>query len=337
MGLYRRRRIYWFSIMFEGQRTRESLKTDNKKVAEKLYAKVLTDIVAGRYFEATEAKTRKFDEMVARYLSKHAHSRDIYTTKPLLNSFGGYTLAQITTPLIAEYQDERLEEVKEATVYQELSLLRRMFNVARRRWKWVKENPVSDGDLSFSVGSRNARDRWLTVEEELTLLEKATNPAWLRPLLIAALHTGMRRGEVLSLTWMNIDLKRNILRVERSKNGEKRSIPLSRTLQETLKAIKVREISGRVFPVSVRSLRVAFERALGKAEIKDFHFHDLRHTFATRLVQNGVDLYKVKELLGHKTVAMTMRYAHHYSESLRSSVEVLDECHNFATIENGRV
>ena len=108
-------------------------------------------------------------------------------------------------------------------------------------------------------------------------------------------------------------------------------------LQETLRTIKVRDISGRVFPIAESSLRKPFGKALEKAEIKNFHFHDLRHTFATRLVQNGVDLYKVQKLLGHKTIAMTMRYAHHYPESLRSSVEVLDTCHNFVTIESRRV
>jgi site-specific recombinase XerD len=71
-----------------------------------------------------------------------------------------------------------------------------------------------------------------------------------------------------------------------------------------------------------------------KAKLQDVRFHDLRHTFATRLVQAGVDLYKVKELLGHKTISMTMRYAHHYPESLRSSVEVLDICYNSATVDN---
>jgi len=96
----------------------------------------------------------------------------------------------------------------------------------------------------------------------------------------------------------------------------------------------VRDISGRVFPIAIRSLRVAFERTLKKAKIENFHFHDLRHTFATRLVQNGVDIYKVKELLGHKTISsMTMRYAHHYPESLRDSVEIMDAfCYNSVTI-----
>ena len=197
MGLYKRDNTYWFSIMHEGRRIRKSLETDNKKLASRLFAKVQTDMIEGRYFEASQAKTRTFGEMVREYMAKHAHSRDSYTIKPLLDFFGGLTLFQINTPLVAEYQDERLEDLAEATVYQELSLLRRMFNVARKRWRWVKENPVSDGDLSFSIGNRNARDRWLTIEEKERLIANATNPHWLRPFLITALHTGIRRGKTL--------------------------------------------------------------------------------------------------------------------------------------------
>jgi len=333
MGLYKRGNTYWFAVMFERRRIRESLNTDNRKMAEKLYAKVLTDLVEGRYFEGTKSKNVTFDDMSKKYLERHAHSRDEHTIKKLKAFFSGYTLAEIATPLVAEYQDVRSKKVKPATVYQELSLLRRMFNVAKKRWKWVRENPVSDGDLSFSVGNKNARGRWLTPEEQANLITAATNPHWLRSLLVSALHTGMRRGELLALEWRDIDFGRMFIRIEKSKNGEKRSIPMSKTLQATLRAIRVRDISGRVFPISVRSLREAFKAALTKAEIENFKFHDLRHTFATRLVQNGVDLYKVKELLGHKSIAMTMRYAHHYPESLRSSVEVLDVCHNFATID----
>jgi site-specific recombinase XerD len=99
---------------------------------------------------------------------------------------------------------------------------------------------------------------------------------------------------------------------------------MSNTIYEIFTAMKVRKLSERVFPVAARSVRQAFEKVIKKTGIKDFRFHDLRHTFATRLVQRGVDLYKVKELLGHKSIQMTMWYAHHYPESLRSSVEVLD-------------
>lgn len=331
MGLYRRGKFYWYSIKYQGKRIQESLKTDNKKFAEKFYAKILTDIIEGRYFEKLKAKTITFREMVEKYMSQYQKIRDKQTVTLLLPAFGHLTLAEITTEIVSDYRNGRLKIVKPATVYQELSLMRRMFNVARREWKWIKENPVAD--LSFAVGNKNARDRWLTPEEEKKLLDCATNPSWLRNLLMVALHTGMRRGEILNLKWQDVDLTRRLLTVQRSKNGEKRSIPMSKTLYNKLSEIKIRDISGRVFPIAVRSLRAAYDKTLDKAGIKEFHFHDLRHTFATRLVQNGVDLYKVKELLGHKSLVMTMRYAHHYPESLRSSVEVLDSCYNCATFQ----
>ena len=329
MGLYHRGKFFWFSITYQGERIQESLKTDNRKLAEKLYAKVLTDIVEGRYFETAKAKTIQFQAMTDKYLKEHAHSRDTLTVNTLMMFFSGYMIAQITTKAIAEYRNMRLKTVKPATVYQELALLRRMFNVAIKEWEWFKDNPVSR--LSFSVGNRNARVRWLTMEEDKLLLEKATNPAWLRSLLTVALHTGMRRGEILDLRWQNVDLLKRLIRIVKSKNGEMRSIPMSNTLVNLFKEMNVRDISGRVFPISKSSVRHAFDKVVEKVNLKDFRFHDLRHSFATRLVQNGVDLYKVKELLGHKTITMTMRYAHHYPESLRSSVEVLDHCYNSAT------
>jgi len=331
MGLYRRGKTFWFNIMYQGRRMQESLGTDDRKLAEKIYAKTLTDIIEGRYFDSVKAKNTLFEEMVEKYLDEHAHSRDEHTVKKLRAFFKGYTLFEMNTRLVAEYRNLRSKKVKPATVYQELALLRRMFNVAIREWEWIKDNPVAR--LSFSVGNKNARDRWLTLEEEGRLLEQATNPRWLRTLRMVALHTGMRRGEILGLEWPSVDLNRRAIMVQRSKNGEKRIIPMSATLLNTLQGAKVRGIAGKVFPVSVRSLRVAFDGALKKAGIENCHFHDLRHTFATRLVQNGVDLYKVKELLGHKSITMTMRYAHHYPESLRGSFEVLDHCYNFATFE----
>jgi len=335
MGLYRRGKTFWFSIQYQGKRIQQSLNTDNKRLAEKIFAKMLTETVEGNYFETAKLKRITFDEMVDKYLSEHEKQRDARTCKMLKTFFSGYVLSQITSKIVAEYRAKRLKRVKPATVYQELALLRRMFNVAIKEWEWLRENPVSK--LSFSVGNKNARDRWLTSEEEKRLIDAATNPWWLRNLLIVALHTGMRRGEILNLKWTDVDFRRKTVAVVKSKNDEKRTIPMSETLYVTLVNVKVKDISGRVFPISGWSLRQAFDKTVAKAGIDDFRFHDLRHTFATRLVQNGVDLYKVKELLGHKTISVTMRYAHHYPESLRSSVEILDKCYKSATIDVGEI
>lgn len=331
MGLYKRKgsQFYWMTFQVDGRRIFESTKTSNKKLAEKIYAKRQVEIVEGRFFEQQKAKSLTFRDMVQKYMTAYSKQRDPYTIKRLLPFFGDYTLDKITSNLIAEYRNLRLKEVKPATVYQELALLRRMFNVAIKEWEWLKENPVSK--ISFSVGDKNARDRWLTAEEERRLLLSAS-PEWLKSIIIFALHTGMRRSEILNLKWEDVDFNRKLIIVTKSKNNQKRAIPMSQTVYKLLKGIKVRDIS-KVFPVTVEALKDAFKRAVKKAGLKDFHFHDLRHTFATRLVQNGIDISTVKELLGHKTITMTMRYAHHYPESLRHGVEVLDRCYNSVTVD----
>ncbi len=154
-----------------------------------------------------------------------------------------------------------------------------------------------------------------------------------------ALHTGMRVGEILALTWRGVDLFRNTATVFRSKNGTRRTIPLNQTVRALLKVkAKVRALnSEQVFqsqaqtPLEANNIRRAFRRAVRQAEIEDLHFHDLRHTFATRLIQAGVDLYKVQRLLGHQSPVMTQRYAHHSPESLREGVEMLDRAREVIT------
>jgi integrase len=139
-------------------------------------------------------------------------------------------------------------------------------------------------------------------------------------------------GEILALTWEGVDLFRRTLTIFKSKNGERRTLPLNQTVLGLLtRKYGVRSSTcNLVFHSQTQTaldpdnVRRAFRIAIGKATIVDLHFHDLRHTFATRLVQAGVDLYKVQRLLGHKSPIMTQRYAHHYPESLRDGVEILD-------------
>ena len=134
----------------------------------------------------------------------------------------------------------------------------------------------------------------------------------------------MRQGELISLNWKHINLKKRTAFLPDTKNGESRGVPLSTTAADILRSLP-RSINDQVFPgVTCEAVKRAFIRACRRAHIEDFHFHDLRHTFATRLVQAGVELYKVQRLLGHKSPMMTQRYAHHYPESLRDGVEILD-------------
>lgn len=336
MGLYKRGKVWWMRFTYEGRQIRRSAETTDRRLAEAILGKVQVKVVEGRFFEVLDEKDRTFGEMMQRYLQERSilkaptsQLRDEQNLQHLLPVFGDLLLAEVTPKLFADYKAKRRAEgASPATINKELGLVRHAFNVAIREWEWCRDNPMQR--VAMEKVS-NARDRWLTVEEEDRLLAAA--PAWLREVIVFALHTGMRRGEILSLQWQDVDLARSVLVVMKSKNRERRTIPLNARVFELL--VKKQPRSGQhgrlAFTTSCgtkigeRNLMRAYYGALEKAGIENFTFHDLRHTFATRLVQRGIDLYKVQRLLGHKTAAMTQRYAHHSSESLRDGVAVLEE------------
>jgi integrase len=137
----------------------------------------------------------------------------------------------------------------------------------------------------------------------------------------------MRRGEILSLTWDQVDLDSGIITVEKSKNDGIRHIPINKQLTNEFNAVKINSAGRYVFSKKsgepYRDIRASFQSALKRAGIKDCRFHDLRHTFASHLVMNGTDIATVKELLGHKSITMTMRYAHLSQEHKQKAVESL--------------
>jgi integrase len=319
---------------YHGRQVRRSTGTTDRRLAEAIVGKVRAQIVEGRFFETLEERTRTFEELMARYLTDHAAKKSEPRhyhgyAKRLTAFFGGRTLAEITPKLIADYKARRYAAgLKPASINRELASLKKAFNLAVREWEWCRENPVSKVSMERE---NNQRDRWLSVEEEARLLQGCA--PWLQELVMFALHTGMRMGEILALTWRGVDFNRRTVTVFRSKNGERRTIPINQTVlsvlkkKTTLRSLRTELVfCSKVFtPMESGHLRRAFRLALSNAQIEDFHFHDLRHTFATRLVQAGVDLYKVQRLLGHKSPIMTQRYAHHYPESLREGVEILDQ------------
>ena len=334
MGLFKRGQTWWMRFTYKGKQIRKSTETDDKKLATRIYQKVMGVVAEGKWFEKLPGEEKTFKEMVekfeAEYFSKLRSFRGCKSyIKGLLSFFGDYTLSEISPSLINDFKTKRRAEgVKPATIHRQLDIMKRAFNLAIREWEWCEKNPVARVSLERL---NNKRDRWLAFEEEEKLLQSC--PAWLTEIVLFALNTGMRLGEILSLTWKGVDFFRRTITVFKSKNNERRTIPLNETALELLKAKgKVRSIkTDLVFhtqnhtAIDECNVGRAFRIALRKVGIQDFRFHDLRHTFATRMVQAGKDLYKVQVLLGHKTPIMTQRYAHHYPESLRDGVEVLDK------------
>lgn len=341
MGLVKRGDVWWMYFTYQGQQVRKSAGTADRRLADAILSKVKVQIIEGQYFEKAVAQSHTFTELMDRYEKEHVLRKLRHRgVKGYMNNlrafFGDRTLADITPKLIVAYKNKRYEDGKApATINRELANLKKAFNLALREWEWCHQNPVTRVSMEKE---NNKRDRWLSEEEESQLLTACA--PWLHDLVIFALHTGMRMGEILELTWRGVDFTRRTVTVMRSKNGERRTIPVNETVLRVLKEkAKVRSLaSDLVFcskaftPMESGHLRRSFRLALSKAKIEEFHFHDLRHTFATRLVQAGIDLYKVQQLLGHKSPIMTQRYAHHYPESLRDGVEILDRRRESSTV-----
>jgi integrase len=220
---------------------------------------------------------------------------------------------------------QKEEGRSEVTINRKLACLKNLFTMAIK-WGKVSENPVKQVRL---FREDNGRTRFLTEEEEDRLLENCRTE--LRSIVIAALHTGFRKSELLSLTWGNADFqsRRITVKAAYAKNGEACSVPMTSLLTETLKTIRIDGApAAPVFRARdgsrYRDISTAFATAVQRAGITDFKFHDLRHTFASRLVMAGVDLATVKELMGHKHITITLHYAHLAPGHKRSAIAVLD-------------
>lgn len=228
--------------------------------------------------------------------------------------------------LIKKYKLWRREKVKPATVNRELSLLSHLCTKAIA-WGHLAEHPMKGGKVKKLPGE-TMRERILTPEEEARLL--AEDSPRLRPLLILALETGMRRGEILALTWDRVDLRQGEILLTQTKNGRFRRASLTDRAMEILRALSPGAgATGLVFTRAngkpMRDIREGFAGAKERAKVTGIRFHDLRHTFAIRLATSGVDIVIVQRLLlGHQTLAMTQRYAPPTSADMRRAIHTLN-------------
>ena len=242
--------------------------------------------------------------------------------KALKRYFSGKYLYEITSLDIEKFKTARLKEgVTPATVNRALTSLKSLFNRAIE-WGKATENPARKVRLFKETGRRL---RFLEKEEVTKLLNACADH--LRPIVILALFTGIRKSKILGLKWRDIDIRRDIIYLYDTKNGERREIPMSDIVKKTL--IKTRKhpnspyIFHNTYGRPYKDVRRAFADALEKAKIKNFRLHDCRHTFASHLVMSGVDLNTVRELLGHKSIQMTLRYSHLSPEHKQRAVNVL--------------
>jgi integrase len=285
------------------------------------------------------------DEFLVTKARKKSYSFYEHTTNVLSKSLGTKYVDTLTERDVKVFMDARSAEVAKPTRNRSLVVLKMMLEHARALG-YIKTNPADGFKLERET---KRREFFLEPEQFGKLLEHS--PEWLRPLLVMAAYTGGRQSELLGLTWEDVDLDAKRITFRGTKNGEDRSVPVSRRLLTILKKeMPSRFLGGYVFrdpeltdekkvPIQLTRGRVRrpFEEAVtaaklvqivktedGKRVEDELHFHDLRHTYASWQVQAGTPLNTVRTLLGHKSLEMTLRYAHLAPEHLKVAADALD-------------
>lgn len=265
-----------------------------------------------------------FSELAVTYLANTSHMKSWKTNKSrldhsLLPFFGKLYLDEVTPQHIEEYRSARLKQRKPITTNRELALLKGMFTKAID-YGYVTANPVKK--VKMIPESDCSRKRILTQGEEERLMAEAA--PHFKPFLIIALNSGMRRGEILKLAWPQVDFRSRLVHVVKTKRNKNRVVPMNNVLYKTLQGLKA-EANGSERVYQSKHVKGVFETARKKAGLEGLRLHDLRHTFATRLIQAGVDVFTVQKLLGHSTITMTMRYVHSFEAQMRDAVAQLDK------------
>ena len=227
---------------------------------------------------------------------------------------GGCKVVDLSKSHFEQYREDRLKEVKSGTVKAELTLIQRVFKTAIRKWGYgILVNPVANIELPESAKPRKRR----LLSNELSILisnaDKQRNK-YISSIIQFAVETGMRRSEILKLTWNDINLETGIASLYDTKNGNDRHIPLTKIAIELLSNLT--QSSEFVFPISANCLRLAWERCRNKSNIKGLRFHDLRHEAVSRFFEMGLSVPEVALISGHKDVRQLFRYTHLKPESL---------------------
>ncbi|MBL6626431.1 MAG: site-specific integrase, partial [Alphaproteobacteria bacterium] len=234
------------------------------------------------------------------------------------DSISDYSIEQLTSKTLASFRDRRLLDGQRACEY-DLILIRHCLKVAMSEWGlMLSVNPV---DQIKKPSSPKARERRLNdgEYERLEAASKLTQNAHIWPIVVFAIETGMRRGEILGLTWDNIDLKRRTVFLPLTKNGSSREVPLSTKAVCVLQQQRTRTgISP--FPVNSNAFRLAWDRLRGRADLNDLRFHDLRHEAISRFFEMGLTVPEVALISGHKDVKMLFRYTHLKVDSVVSKL-----------------
>ncbi len=306
----------------------QSATFERKTDARRWVQQVEAAIREGRHFKTSEARRHTVADLIDRYIRTvlPRKERSYHVQLPQLiwwrEQLGAHTVADLSPAMIAECRDLLASGTvrgsrtrSPGTVNRYLAALSHALSIAVKEWGWLESSPAR---RVSKLKEPSGRVRFLSDEERARVLKACleSRNTHLYPAVVVALSTGVRQGELLGLRWRDVDLDRGMIILHQTKNDERRAVPLVGHALHVVRQLSnaPHEDADMIFkarsPGRRASLRTAWERALRRAEIADFRFHDLRHSTASYLAMNGASLAEIAEVLGHKTLQMVKRYAH---------------------------
>lgn len=312
-------------VLPNGKRLRESTGTKDRRAAQQFHDKLKADV--WRQHRLGERPVRLWEEAVIRFVhetnAKKSHEDDKRMLRELAPAFRDRPLQDLSWDFISETVETLKARASASTKNRHYALIRSILRRAERYWNWIDRAPVIRLHREPP-----GRVRFLSPEEMQRLLDEL--PSHQSDVVVFAVATGLRAGNIRRLRWSNVDLKAKALRFPAGemKSGQAHGVPLNRVALEILERQRgvhpTHVFTFRGHPIANLNTR-AFREVLARAGIGDFRFHDLRHCFASFLVQSGVPMNIVRELGGWQTEAMVRRYAHLSPHHLAPHAERLDE------------
>lgn len=321
MGTIRSRGDYQFQAQVRRAGFPPQTKTfESRRDAEKWTRAVEREMDTGAFIPRDEATRTTIKDLAQRYREEllpkqRGHRQEDSRLKVVETKFGDYNLSAVTPSMVAKWRDELSKSLAPQTVQHYVAVLNRLYKAAGRDFgiPLPLGNPVASVRMPTIS---NARVRRLVGDEETRLLAAldASRGKCLKTIVLLALETAMRRGEILALRWEHVDLKRRVAHLPDTKNGTSRDVPLSSSAVSLLEGL-TRNISGIVFSTSETAVTEGFQRTAKRAGIEDFRFHDLRHEATSRLAEK-LAMHELAKVTGHGSPRTLMRYYHPRAEDL---------------------
>ena len=338
MAVYKHKNGRWYcKFQVRGKRYHLAIpEANNKKMAELFENNIRTEVLCDRFDFFQNKKEFTFHQLCDKFEEYAVNNRKNYAKdrgmiKRLKNFFGNCLLSNFDSFAIEKYRTKRKNDGKKpATINKEVGILRRMFNIAIDNG-WMRKNPA----LKCAVKPmfvENTEKKILTIDEEKRLLSACKDDCeYIKPIIICALHTGMRKSEILNLKWQNVDLNNRLITILVQKNRKKSYLPISDTLAEELNKLYILKTSDYVFvnPLTNKpyvNIRNTYTKVLKQAKITNFNFHSLRHTACTRMLEKGVEIDVVKEIMRHSNISITLEVYNHINQDRKiEAIRVLND------------